>query len=177
MNPKLVKGKRHSNKFIAKQLNEWIYAIVKENPKVTLQEISNEIGRTRERVRQLINDSHKDNNLKPIDRIKRRGGTNPDTQDLCVGGCGKSQYKAIRRYNQSEYVCNDCRKQRWANLKFNCSNCGKEFTVSEGYKYHRAGYKRKAKYPDLSFCSKVCLGTYSGRNFGFGANRKNINRG
>lgn len=177
MNSKLGNGRRQSNKFKAKQLNEWIYAIVKENPKATLEEISNEVGRTRERVRQLINNSHKDNDLKPIHRVKRRGGTNFDRHDFCAGGCGKSYYKAIRRYSESQYMCGDCRKQRWANFKLNCSQCGKEFIVSKGYRYHIAGYKRKAKHPDLNFCSKVCLGTYTGRNFGFGANRKSINRG
>jgi len=160
-----------------KELNKQIYEIVEKNPKVTLEEISIEISRTRERVRQLINESHEDNDLKPIHRIKRRGGIDPSTQDYCTGGCGKKVYKALRRYSKVTYLCRDCRKKQWENLKFDCNTCGKEFVVSEGYKYHIKKYKKEvAKYPDLHFCSKTCLGIYSGRNFGFGANRKNINR-
>tara|TARA_B100000745_G_scaffold242193_1_gene164517 strand:- start:353 stop:901 length:549 start_codon:yes stop_codon:yes gene_type:complete len=176
-NAELPKYKRKSNAFKAKQLNIWIHTIVEENPKVTLKEIADEIGRTKERVRQLINDSHKDNDLKPIHRIKRRGGINPEKKDFCIDGCGKSVYKVFRKkFTSPEYICRDCRKKRWEAVKISCSNCGKTFSPNEGYKYHRRLYKKKAKYPDLDFCGKTCLGEYSGKNFGFGANRRNINR-
>ena len=49
----LAKRRRQSNKYKAKALNEWIYAIVQDNPKATLQDIANEVGLTRERVRQI----------------------------------------------------------------------------------------------------------------------------
>ena len=59
----LAKRRRQSNKYKAKALNEWIYAIVQENPKATLQDIADEIGLTRERIRQIINISLEDLSL------------------------------------------------------------------------------------------------------------------
>ena len=49
----MAERRRQSNKYKAKALNEWIYAIVQENPKATLQDIADEIGLTRERIRQI----------------------------------------------------------------------------------------------------------------------------
>ena len=176
MESELVKRRRQSNKFKAKQLNIWIHAIVEENPKVTLKEIAKEIGRTRERVRQLINDSHKDNTLTPINRIKRRGGINLDKVDYCSGDCGKWVYKILRKKVKAKYICVDCRKKQWEAIRPTCTNCGITFSLNNSYKYHRKAYKKVAKYPEMNFCSKTCLGEYSGRNFGFGANRLNINK-
>ena len=172
----LAKRRRQSNKYKAKALNEWIYAIVQENPKATLQDIADEIGLTRERIRQIINISLEDNDLKPIHRVKRRGGMDGLKMDDCVGGCGKSMYKVFRRYANSPYMCHPCRKREWEELRLTCTHCGKTFSLSDSYKYHRKSYKRRAKHPEMNFCSKSCLGEYSGRNFGFGANRKNINK-
>jgi len=172
----LAKRRRQSNKYKAKALNEWIYAIVQEKPKATLQDIADEVGLTRERIRQIINISLEDNDLKPIHRIKRRGGMDGLKMDDCVGGCGKSMYKVFRRYANSPYMCHPCRKREWEELRLTCTNCGRTFSLSDSYKYHRKSYKRRAKHPEMNFCSKSCLGEYSGRNFGFGANRKNINK-
>ena len=172
----LAKRRKQSNKYKAKALNEWIYAIVQENPKVTLQEIASEVGLTRERIRQIINISLEDNDLKPINRIKRRGGIDENKRDHCVGNCGKSMYKIFRRYANTPYMCHSCRKEEWKKINPTCTNCGKVISLNDSYKYHRKAYKKKAKHPEMNFCSKTCLGEYSGRNFGFGANRKNINR-
>ena len=176
MNSELPKHKRKSNKLKAKRLNEQIYKIVLENPKVTLEEIGYEISRTRERVRQLISDSHKDNTLTPINRIKRRGGINLNKVDYCSGDCGKWVYKVLRKKVKTKYICVDCRKKQWEAIRPICTNCGITFSLNSSYKYHRKAYKKVAKYPEMNFCSKTCLGEYSGRNFGFGANRININR-
>ena len=72
---------------------------MKRIPKVTLKEIGDEIGRTRERVRQLISDSHKDNDPHAYYiELKDEGEPILDKVDYCIDGdCGKWVYKVFTK--------------------------------------------------------------------------------
>ncbi len=167
-------------KITIKHLNN-IHKLLDENPYRTLEEIGDELGMTRERVRQLINENNKfimslklwefepdyyeqlDHfGLKLITRLKpRRKGfvakTCPD--------CNKEIQKRVNK-------CMEC-YTRDNTLNFVCTLCKKKITISGTKASARRNYsKEKRKHPENIFCSRRCASTYSGIMYGFGKSRK-----
>ncbi|MDO8609237.1 MAG: sigma factor-like helix-turn-helix DNA-binding protein, partial [bacterium] len=126
-----------------------IYFLRLKYPKYTLQEIANEVDRSRERVRQILKQRHL-----PTKAFKPK--------HLCLA-CKKELISKQRKYH------GDCFHQLhyvWRQ----CSNCGMMI------ERNNTEIKRALKYPnhgDIVFCNKKCQGQYLGKHNGGG--RKKLN--
>ena len=153
-----------------------IRIIVDEDPNITLQEIGDRLGLTRERIRQLINMNNKYSSLfrytngmhglPSINRKKLKEHNNVNPKYLC-DSCGKRSTAAITK-------CNKCRVYENREI-VTCKNCNKtvEF-IGEVARYRRAN--RKTNKSKDEFCSRKCSSSYIGRHFGFGATRSWIEK-
>lgn len=116
-----------------------ILEILKDNPTVPYSTIANELGLSRERVRQIA----RSNGYPP-----RRGILNPR---LCLF-CGKLHY------TKNQYCSHTCvynsRKKR---VTFNCHQCGKIFERTPGNMRSKSG-----KY----FCNRACYWNCTRKNNG-----------
>ncbi len=130
-----------------------IAVLIRKNPDQTLQELGDQVGVTRERVRQLI----------MINGIQGRTkfSLGPRGPMLAVetlhGRCGECSY-ALNQWG----VCKRCRPRRVLKekLRLLCYGCGKIFLRPE--------YLQRSK---MTFCSKICFGRYAGKHFGFGVTK------
>ena len=152
---------------------EEIHKLLESNPHMTLKEIGDTLGVTRERVRQiiLVNNykfEHPNSLYRNHRNIKRiiRLGKLPKIREC--SGCTT----AISTQNKGG-MCRPCRKE--SNLiKLICTYCGNKATLSsQASAMRRSHIKRnKIKNPDLEFCSLDCSSKYVGRRFGTGSNRR-----
>ena len=153
-----------------------IRSIVDENPNISLQEIGDRLGLTRERIRQLINMNNKysslfrytsgEQGLPFIDRKKLKEHRRISPKYLC-DSCGKRSTAPVIK-------CNKCRVYENREIVV-CKNCNKtvEF-LGEKARYRRAN--RKTNKSSNEFCSRKCSSSYIGRHFGFGATRSWIEK-
>ena len=112
----------------------------------TLQQLADELGVTRERVRQLC--------VKY--RLER---LSPHPKHVC-----SARNKRLRHDNRTG-LCRDCLYPR---VRLACSACGKSFQRYAGA--HRQWAKRHLT--NLTFCSKRCMGRWLGKTYGSGTARK-----
>ena len=112
----------------------------------TLQQLADELGVTRERVRQLC--------VKY--RLQR---LSPHPKHRC-SACDKRL-----RHDNRTGLCRDCLYPR---VRLVCSACGKSFQRYAGA--HRQWAKRRLT--NLTFCSKRCMGRWLGKTYGSGTSRK-----
>ena len=128
----------------------------KEHPDWTLERLGNEVGVTRERIRQI---------LKQFDlptRGYKRFYAGFNECPKCLGP--KRDYRI---------VCITCHREKYPQTYLlTCVNkkCGREF--ERGGAQHRASIKRYPNAGKMTFCSKRCQGEYIGKHFGWGAHRK-----
>lgn len=130
-----------------------VEAIVEANPNKYLQiELAREVGVTRERIRQIINEADLRHLLDTVS-LRRRS--------FCTE-CGKPVTKA----GQLCIVCYH-KKIKAPQLEFTCDNCGNKFRRNKS-EVHRQKFH---------FCSKFCQGRYAGRHYGFAAHGKTARKG
>jgi len=156
----------------------------------TLQQIGDKIGRSRERVRQILVEHYGDTKIENL----------ITTRELCkLAGCERNSIQrllkkdlivpaivdkkrylwnletvslAIKFKNEGSRRCEICGKpiivgkrcEEHNQVKLTCYICGKEFS-----KYF-ATYNRDLKHYSHFFCSRRCFGKYIGANFGFVVN-------
>jgi len=134
--------------------------ILEEEPYIHLQiELAEELGVSREYVRQVVNELH----LRHLLGVKIR------KQLALCPECGESLSRHTP--NREGQVCIKCYLKKMEKRKrtLTCDTCGKEFkrTSSEV----NASINRKYKH---SFCSRRCFGKWAGDTHGFGVHRENI---
>jgi len=140
----MVRGKRG-------EVFEKVCKLRRENPYLSAAEIARTVGRSRERVRQIL--------------IAAGFPTSPilDSRYRCKV-CGKLRKRPLKRG-----FCISCSPfPRW--ITFSCPVCGKNFSrryVHIKYQMTKRGYKN-------FFCSHACFGKWLGITFGFGVRQ---NRG
>lgn len=120
-----------------------VRASLAANPVQTLKQVGDEVGITRERVRQIIRDEglHR----APLER--------PDNRPTCAS-CGKR--RAWQTYVRP--TCNACTPQVRQYLTLTCDECGTQF--------QREPYQNRSK--GFVFCSNVCHGRYAGKHYARG---------
>ena len=153
-----------------------IRSIVDENPNISLQEIGDRLGLTRERIRQLINMNNQysslfrytngTHGLPSINRKKLKEHSKVNPKYLC-DSCGKRSTAPVIK-------CNKCRVYENREI-VTCKNCNKTVELlGEKARYRRAN--RKTNKSSNEFCSRKCSSSYIGRHFGFGATRSWIEK-
>lgn len=132
--------------------------ILEEEPYIHLQtELAEQLGISRERVRQLVNELH----LRHLLGVRMRKGP-----ALCTE-CGES----LGRHTpiKEGQLCQKCYYKELEKRKRTlvCDTCGKEFKrkLSEV----NANIKNKYKH---TFCSRRCFGKWVGNTYGFGVHKK-----
>jgi len=154
----------------------------------TLQGIGDEVGRSRERVRQILKEHYGDTEIKGFitteEIAKLAGCSIYFMRKLIKHGLIKSAYspkkhrlwntkivpsviETIEKERRHCEVCGElitfgkrCEEHR--KVKLTCFVCGKEFEIL--YQDHVNRLKRGYKH---FFCGRKCLGKHAGRNFGF----------
>ena len=117
----------------------------------TLQTIANQLGISRERVRQIC---LQENIQKPQ---ARRGTKRTREQSICKD-CGntlpfrKSSYVSISRCP----VCNP------THVTIECSNCGDEFTILQSV--YKARLRKEKGYKGNLYCSRECFYNRQSKN-------------
>lgn len=130
------------------------------NQCATLQEIGNRFGVSRERIRQILSTNNiQTKNYKWLLRY------------YCLE-CGTELVghgRANRKFC-SVSCCNSYKR-----ITVMCDNCGALFKrrASELLWYPNT----PAHQPKHSFCSRKCLGSYTGKHYGFGAHPRTCKKG
>jgi len=154
----------------------------------SLQRIGDEVGRSRERVRQILKEHYGNTEIRgfittkelakragcPINFIYKlvengliKSTTSPKKHLLWKLKIVPSVIEIIEKERRHCEVCGEritfgkrCEEHR--NVKLTCFECGKEFEILHQDYVNRLkrGYKH-------FFCGRKCLGKHAGRNFGF----------
>jgi len=138
----MARGKRS-------EIFEWVCELRRKDPPLSVADIARIVGRSRERVRQILTE----------------GGFSTarvlDPRRRCQV-CGKRKMYPLKRG-----FCISCSPSpRW--VTFSCPVCGKSFSrrfVHIKYQISKRGYNN-------FFCSRTCFGKWVGIRFGFGVHRK-----
>lgn len=121
-----------------------------DNRFITQVEIGNEVGVSRERVRQILNKVGL-NNASEIREKKKRERT--------CAYCGNPRSRNNHKYCSRACACKAHR------VDVTCEECGSTVnrTLSETKVYEN--YRNRHKH---FFCDRVCFGKWVGKNYGFG---------
>ena len=153
-----------------------------ENPTRTLQSLGDEVGVTRERVRQILKSEGLTDKYPPREYQSKRA----QLHDSCKS-CGV--HLMINDYpSRKRSECVPCRtesKDKMLNTYITCLNCSTEFKISKAYlatrqrivsAYHRE--RGKGHTSDRPFCSRQCAAGYHklGKAYGFGSPEHAHNR-
>jgi len=157
----------------------------------SLQRIGDEVGRTRERVRQILKEHYGNTEIRGFittkELAKQAGCPINLIYKLIKYGLIETKYSSkkhrlwkpkivpsvIEVIEKQKARCEICGKPiKWGkrceehrNVKLTCFECGKEFEIL--YQDYVNRLKRGYKH---FFCGRKCLGKRAGRNFGFGVN-------
>lgn len=154
----------------------------------SLQQIGDEVGRSRERVRQILEEHYGDTEIRGFittkELAKLAGCPRDVIYKLIKHGLIKTTYSSkkhrlwdlktvpsvIEVIEKERAHCEVCGKLiKWGkrckehrNVKLTCFECGKEFEML----YQDYVNRLKRGYEHF-FCGRKCFGKYAGRNFGF----------
>ena len=127
------------------------------NPYRTLQSIGNELGFTRERIRQIIN---RHNITYPDNLINRY---RPDPKLYCPVCSKVTHKKTIMRNN----MCGACKVES-KRIQGVCMECGKHIHLtSKQSRAKRANARPKNVNINHIFCGVSCASKYVGKHYGF----------
>jgi len=131
------------------EIFEWVCELRHKNPSLSAAEIARIVGRSRERVRQILTEGGF-STARPFDPRRR------------CQVCGKRKMHPLKHG-----FCLSCfPSPRWIILS--CPVCGKSFSrrlCHIKYQISKRGYNN-------FFCSRICFGKWLGAKFGFGVHRK-----
>ena len=127
----------------------------KKHPEFTLQQIANNLGITKERVRQIL--KRDDLVTKHVHRYK----------NMCKI-CGKHLLSKTK-----SMVCMDCHR-----AVVICAYCGKEIHKGKALlsRHLKNQKNRKLKYKGNYYCDRKCFGAHIGKSVGFLAHPENAGR-
>ncbi len=127
-----------------------IKELIAENPVQTLLALGNQLGISRERVRQICKNEGLDRQS-PYSKRQRPFCTNcakPLDYRNVYGLCSK-------HHQEKRFVA--------SRVNFDCENCGKRFQRGKSEAY------RKTRPTAIRWCSKKCQGKWLAQHYGFGA--------
>ena len=125
-----------------------------KNPKITQTEMAREIGCSRERVRQILND---------LNYVLVPNNSEKNTVVQYCSNCNVMVYVKKSKSNKKYIFCNNECENIYKYQDLNCVECKNLYIIPRNI-YNtrlRRGYK-------LNFCSKECQGRYLGKNHGRG---------
>lgn len=125
---------------------EQIKSLRLERPEFTLTKIGSHVGKSRERVRQVL----KEEGL-PTSAVR------PNRTECYCLNCGKA------RPCGNEKFCSRACFQDYHRITLRCEVCGKEFKRTKG----QARIDKATK--NHTFCSKTCYGRWLGTLYGLGS--------
>lgn len=160
---------------IAELIKDRVIQLKHETPTRTLQSIGDEVGVTRERVRQILKAEGLNNTYPPREYQSKRANLHNDCKT-----CGiELDIKAYHSRRVAECIpCRQITKDKALYTHITCPHCNFEFKISKAYlatrqrladRYH-ATYG-KGNTSDRPFCSRKCSALYhkAGISYGFGA--------
>jgi len=146
---------------------------IERNPRISLNTLGEMCGISRERIRQLL---------------KKAGIKKTHARTLPYGYCAEGhQILEIRlkltgnnRSSNRCFTCKPLKPHQWVDkdtghikskknvLEVTCYVCGKTETYEDEKAIQRKRYDSYRKHPDMKFCSKECLGSVTGKVWGWG---------
>lgn len=154
--PQVDCGEEKLNMIARPQTTTDIIKWRKANPEMTMTEIGHKVGRSRERVRQIL--------------VRAGLPTHIPYQpweNHCVD-CGKSitPYQGAKRCRK----CASHHRFGTTIVKFNCASCEAETTRTSGTIACQSRNRERRGLPPQTrwFCSRVCQGRYVGTHYGRG---------
>ncbi len=123
----------------------------------TLKAIANDLGVSKERVRQVLKE-------RALTRIPSR--RKPDIRKNCAHCSEKIDVKNYR-YTKSRMYCSEsCKCNQMYTFVDNCAWCSKPVILS------KRSPRIRRNTSGLWYCNKHCFGKYIGKNYGFTKSQK-----